>query len=365
VALRSAGLRALAVRFPDAVRRNDYWRQRHPEMVQRAEQNFQQLRLWSNEGEGPPLVFDEEMAPYLSDPFRGTVERRVLAPGETARSLELPAARDALAAAGLGPEEVDLLICCSFLPDQLGVGNAAFLAGALGLRGAAWNLETACSSSLVAFQTACALVEAGRHERVLVVVSCTYSRDVTDTDPLSWVVGDGAAAFVVAEVPAGQGLLGCRTLHTADTCGSMSYEIVADPERGQRLHIVASRAAGRMLRDTAEPYLRACCEGAAQAAGVGLGEIDFFVVNTPTAWYASFAARVLGVPAARTISVYPRYGNIGPVLMPANLYHAAAEGRLRAGQLVLLYSIGSVSSASAAVMRLSDLPLGPPPSPGA
>jgi 3-oxoacyl-[acyl-carrier-protein] synthase-3 len=118
-----------------------------------------------------------------------------------------------------------------------------------------------------------------------------------------------------------------------------------------------------VLRETSALHLRSCCEGAARAAGVALGDIDFFVFNTPTAWFDAFAARVLGVDRSRTISTNKLYGNIGPVWMPANLYHAACDGRVERGDLVMLYAVGSVSSASAVVMRWGDVALGPPPDP--
>lgn len=355
------GLRSLAVNFPRAVRTNDYWRERYPEMV--AGQTDRNLsRVWS-----PPAgmtagesAFVEAMAPYVADPFRGAVARRLLAPGETALSMELPAARAALDAAGLTAGDVDLLIASSFLPDQPGIGNAAFLANALRLRCPAWNIEAACSGALVALEAACALVRAGPYERVLVVVSCAYSKTNPDTDTLSWAIGDGASAFVVGSVPEGEGVLGVKTVHTAERCGAMYYELVPG-EAGPAVVMRAGSDAATALRQTSERALVECCEGAAARAGVALADIDFFVVPTPVAWYASFAARLLGFPLEKTLSTHHLYANTGPVLMPTNLYHAAREGKVRPGSLVMLHTVGIVSNASAAVVRWGDVGLGPPP----
>jgi len=351
----SAGLVSLAVSFPDEVRTNDYFRTKCPELVADAEQRTL-AKVWRKDV-APTDAFALEMLKYVDDPFRGTVERRVLPPGGTALSLEVRAARDALTAAKMSAGDVDLMIVCSFLPDQLGVGNSAFLARELGMKRAAWNMETACSSALVAFQTACGLIRAGQYDNVLVVVSCTYSRFADESDSLAWFLGDGASAFVVSRVPAGEGLLGLHTVHTADTCDTFYYR--HDGETGIKIH--CSAQTGKILHETAEPYLRACCAGAAEDAGVKLSDIDFFVFNTPTAWNHAFAARALGVDASRTISTYPRYGNIGPALVPVNLHQAAAEGKIARGDRVMLYAIGSVSSASAAVIRWGDVALGPLP----
>jgi 3-oxoacyl-[acyl-carrier-protein] synthase-3 len=360
---KGAGVRSLAVSFPRTERTKEYWRKKYPEMIATAEQQTL-AKVWDSAAtKGTPAnAFDAEMAAFVGDPFRGTNRRRVLAPGETALSIELRAAEAALEAASMSAGDVDLMIVHSFLADQIGVGNAAFLSGALGLRGAAWNLETACTSTVVALQTACALVRAGEYKNVLCVVSCTYSRAADEDDSVSWFLGDGAAAFVVSEAPEGQGLLGVKVVNTAVTCGTFYYDLVNEPaERGPRVRMLATPKTGKVLRDTAEPFLIECCEGALAAAGVTLKDIDYFCVNTPTAWFASFVARALGVDRARIEDSHQLYANIGPVLTPVNLHQAAHAGRVKPGSLVLMYAIGSVSSAGAAVVRWGDVALGPMP----
>lgn len=360
----TAGLRSLAIDFPRVLRTNDFWRQRHPEIVRNASERSL-ARLWApTPGRAPSgtEIFDEEMAPYTEDAFRGTVERRVLAPGELVIDVEKRAALAAIKAAGLKPGDIDLLICATFVSDHVGIGHAAFLSRDLELGGTSWNLETACASATEALRTAAALVRAGEHRTVLVVTSCMYSKVSDPKDTLTWFLGDGAAAFVVSEVAEPGAVIGSYFTHTGDTCGSIYYELSDDPTT-PRVCVRSDRASGKLLRENSPRYLRECVAGALVRSQVTLDDIKFFVFNTPTAWYARFAARALGVDPERTISTYPTYANMGPVLMPANLYHAAAEGRIRKGDLVLLYSIGSVSSAGAVVIRWGDVALAPPPAP--
>lgn len=356
---RGAEIKALALGFPEAVRTNSYWHERYPEVVAAAREKTLE-RLWSHRvaDSAAADAFEVAMSPFLADPFRGTVERRVLAEGETPRTLELRAARSALKAAKLSPDQVDLVIAASFLPDQVGVGNATFVAEELGTKGAAFNLESACSSSLVALQTAASLVRAGEYRNVLVVVSCTYSRTTDDTDTLSWTVGDGAAAFVVGPCPAGKGLLGVKALHTGLSCGALSYELEVGADEKPLIRMRATSRAGRALREISEKCLVPCCKGACEAAGVRLDDVKFFVFNSPVAWYTTFCAHALSIDPERTLDTYREYGNVGPVLMPANLHRAASLGRIRPGDLVLLYTVGSVSSAGAAVLRWGDVALG-------
>lgn len=354
----AAGLQALAVAFPQAVRTNDHWREHHPRLVEAAEGSAL-ARLWEHQ-DALTDPFDAAMQRYLQDPFRGSVERRVLGPGESSVTLEVEAARAALLAAALEPDQIDLAIVTSFRPDTIGVGNAAFVARELGLRAPAWNLETACSSSVVALHTASGLVRAGQYRRVLCVSSCTYSRDIADDDSLSWFLADGAGAFVVGEEPEGYGLLAFASQSTTDTCDTWRFDLEGG-ERVPRVRMRSSPDTGRVLRASSTHYLRTTVSAALERAGLRHADVDFFVFNTPTAWFLEFAERALELSPGRALSTYPLYSNIGPALMPANLHHAASTGRIARGDRVLLYSIGSVSTASAAVLRWGDVALGPAP----
>ncbi len=351
----SAAISALAVAFPEHVRTNDYYEKRVPAVVAKARESGLVTPWTNDEGNARTNRFDRAMAPYLADPFQGAKLRHILAPGQTAKDLELQAARAVLAAAGVDPRDVGLMLSTSFLPDTIGIGQSAFVAEQLGLGGTAWNLETACASAIAGLEIASVMVAAGRYQNVLVVLSCTYSRVIDDDNPLSWTTGDGAAAFLVSSAPEGRGLLGARTMHTGATCGSFFYELTNDGGRGPRIQLRAAPEAGRILREMSEVYVRECCEGALKDAGVSLDEIALVVPNTPVAWFAAFVADVLGIDSERVIDGFGWFGNVGPVLLPANLYVAAAQGRLAADDLVLLYGIGSVSSTGAAVIRWSDV----------
>lgn len=358
------GIRSIGVSFPSVVRTNDYYIENYPELFAQAEQKSLARTFSASQSSEFSTEFDREMARYLSDPFRGAVERRVLSPSESPLTLEYRAACDALEAARLGSNDVDLMIVSSLLPENyIAPGNAAYLVNFMGLNSPAWNIESACSSALVALQTACALVQCGDYNNILVVVSSTYSRVVTENDTLSWFVGDAAGAFVVSSLKYNQGILGTKVVDTAQTCGAFIHEIKHDARGNPRVYMRAGKEGGKKIRDTGVRYIITCCEGAAAAAGVTFEEIDFFAFNTPLAWYSSLCANTLGISEERTLNLYPLYGNIGPALPIVNLYHAAKEGKIREDSLVLVYTIGSASTAGATVMRWGDVTLGPAPAP--
>ena len=357
------GIRSLAVSFPSIIRTNDYWRKTFPELVAHASPKRARLHkpAASTFATNGLDIWSQEVKPYLSDPFRGNVERRVLAPGESSLTLESRAAREALAAAKLAPEEVELAIVTSLFSEQIVLGSAAYLVRELELRCPAWNLESTCSSALVALQNACALVQTGEYRNVLVVVSHIGSNSVDEEDTLSWSMGDGAGAFVIDALKANQGILGTKIVHTAATCGAYLHE--ATEARGKPGIRTKTGENASLLAETSVDFVRTCCEGAVAAAGLTLAQIDFFAFNTPTAWYAKVCTRALGVEPERTINLYPRYANIGPVLPIANLYHAAIEGKIRENDLVLVYTNGAGSTAAASVMRWGNVAPGPVPAP--
>jgi 3-oxoacyl-[acyl-carrier-protein] synthase-3 len=360
---QAVGIRSIALTFPSIVRTNDYWQNKYPNLVNVAEQKALARLFSASNSNEKTCEFDQEMIPYMSDPFRGATERRILAADESSMTLEKRVAFDAIAAAEMSPDELDLMIVTSLFPERIAPGNASFLVGEMGLRCPAWNLESTCSSALVALQTANALVQTGAYRNVLVVISCIYSRFVDEDDTLSWFMGDGAGAFVVSALKPNQGVLGTKIVHTAATCGAFFNELTLDAQGNPRMRIQNGKNASQQIRGTGVEFVRACSLGAVEAAGVSLDDIQFFAFNTPTAWYANLCVRALDIDPDRTINLYPQYANIGPVLPIANMYYGAQTGKVKENDLVLVYTIGSASTAVATVMRWGDVKLGPVPAP--
>ncbi len=354
------GIKSLALSLPNTKRTNDYYREKYPELIAQSEQKSL-AKLFSLANSTPSNEFDLKMLPYLQDPFRGTVERWVLGADESSLMLQERAARDALDAANLTPKDVDLMLVASIWPEQIGFGDAAFLARQLGLEGAAWNIDAACGVTPIALQTACALVRSGDYRNVLVVISCSYSRFFGEDDTLSWFMSDGVGAFVVSSLAPNQGILGTKTIHTAALCDIFFAKLTEDEQGNPRVQMRMDRSANKAIRETAVGQLQTCCDGAIAAAGVTIDQVDFFIFNTSTAWAASFCTELLGIDIERTINLYPQYANIGPVITVANLYYATQLNKIHENDLVLIYSLGAAGVASASVMRWGNVGLGAVP----
>lgn len=357
------GIRSLAVSFPSIIRTNDYWQQKYPEMIISQPKRNRRNRLVVSSTEDSGLdIWSQEVASYLSDPFRGSVERRVLAEDESTLEVQCQAAIEALTAAKLDVEKIDVVIVASLFADSLAMENTAQLGQKLGLNCPVWNLESTCSSALVALQNARALIQTGEYNNALVIISHFGSNTVRETDTLAWSMGDGAGAFVVGQVKPDRGVLASKIVSTANTYGAYHHQLEID-ELGKPRILTQTGENASSLAETAVDCVRNCCKEAAIKAGVSLTEIDFFAFNTPTAWYANVCARALGIEPERTLNLYPYYGNIGVVFPLANLYHAVKEGKIEENSLVLVYTNGASATAAATIMRWGDVALGKEPAP--
>jgi 3-oxoacyl-[acyl-carrier-protein] synthase III/acyl carrier protein len=356
------GIRSLAVSFPSIIRTNEYWQEKYPELFAQVKPRTARVSRSASPTNNQLDIWSQAVAPYLLDPFRGNVERRVLAKDESSMTLEYRAAKEALEVAKLSPVEVELMIVASLVPEHIGSGNASYLAQQLELQCPAWNLESTCSSALVALQNAHALIQTGAYRIVLVVVSHIGSNSVDEEDTLSWSMGDGAGAFVVDLLKPSQGILSTKIVSTAKTHNAYLHELVTDRQGKPWIRTRTGENAS-MLAETAVDFVRECCQNAVNAAGVTLNEINFFAFNTPTAWYADVCIQALGINPERTINLYPRYANIGPVFSIANLYHAVLDGKIRENDLVLVYTKGAAATAAATVMCWGEVTIGQAPAP--
>ncbi|MCK6503526.1 hypothetical protein L6R53_09035 [Myxococcota bacterium] len=357
----AAGITALSVYHPKTIRRNGWWRHHAPSFVAALEGRAAS-QVW--EGDGPANPWQAAMAPYLEDVFRGTTARRVMAPGETAHDMEEIVTRRLLDAAGLRPEDIDLVLVSCLFPDQYVLGDAIGLAERVGFSCPCVNVESACGVAVADLGMAAAMVETGRVRRVLIVTACTYSRSADADNPMSLTSGDGAAAMLVSQVPDGYGLRSWKSYTTLESARAFDYAIEPDPVQRYMLKMLPTREAGRALEACSLKYLPLCCGEALRQAGLRPQDLRFAALTTPTAWFADFACRVLGLPADKVVDTYPRTANTGPVLMPQNLYEGARQGRFGPGDDVLLFTLGSMSTSGAAVVRMADLVLAPAPDEG-
>jgi len=302
------------------------------------------------------VVTNDELSQYVDTSNEwimertGIRERRIAAPEEALSDLALPAARDALAQAGLQGSDVDLLIVATVTPDMAFPSTAAILADALGaVDAAAYDLSAGCTGFMYALAQAYGMLAAGLAKRALVVGGDVLSR-ILDWDDRSTVVlfGDGAGAVVLEIVPE-QGFLGFEL--GADGGGGANLwlpgsgsRIFEEPDRLVKMNgREVFKFATRVLVQSAEDLLAKC--------DVSIDDVDVYVPHQANVRIIDHATRKLGVPSDRVVINVDRYGNTSSGSIPLALADAAADGRLRPGRLVLMTGMGAGLTWGSALMR--------------
>ncbi len=359
---QAVGIRAIAVNFPESVRTNDYWKKNYPGLLAELDRKNQNLRLFDNDAQ-ENSNWVQAVKPYREDIFRGALERRVLGENQTSISIECGAIEKVLQARKLAASDVDLLISCAMFPEELVIGNATSIAKNLGFRGVAWNLNATCGGALLALENAVALIRDKRFKRVLVSLSCNYSKHVEYTNSFSFTLGDGAAAFIVEKLEEGQGLLHSYSTNTYDTCGVIYPRFTVDKMGTPKVLVTVNKETVKDVTSLLIKYFQQCCQKVLSESGMKVGDIDYFIFYSPTAGYVDFCALELNIPKNKIIDIFPQYANISVVSAIAALYHAAALKKIRKDDLVMIYSHGFSGSSVASIIRWGDVALGPAPTP--
>lgn len=308
----------------------------------------------------PPEI-SEAMRRAGGDPFQGAVVRHVIGDDALTSDMEVEAARRALHASGTSPSEVDVLMVHSLTPDLLYPSNAPAVQDKCGLtRASAWAFDAGCASSVLGLDMAAGLVRGGVARRVLLVCSGAPSRTVAPSDPAAPIFGDGAAALVIGEVPAGRGLLGAYQRTDGAFRDAATTLVVAHgrPERAWFKHEGAIRyasldpARGRESGVRQIEFCREACEHALERAGLSLDDVALFTGAQTVGWQPDVLCRGVGLPVERCFETFAEVGNLGAVTMPFNVERALATGRVQRGDVVLAYTPGAGFTSAAAVLRL-------------
>ena len=283
----------------------------------------------------------------------GIRERRIASEQEALTDIALPAARDALADAGVDAADIDLLVCATVTPDMMFPTSSALLADTLGMpKAAAYDLLAGCTGFVYAIAQAYAMVAAGLSQRALVVGGDVLSKILDWGDRSTLVLfGDGAGAVVLEPVDRG---------------GFLGFELGADGGGGEHLWLPGSgsrhfddpdshvkmngrevfRFATRVMVSSAEAILETC--------GKTIDDVDVYVPHQANVRIIDHAVRKLGVAPEKVVVNVDRYGNTSAGSIPLALAEAREQGRLRGGELVLMTGMGAGLTWGSALIEWND-----------
>src|SRR5437764_112111 len=276
----------------------------------------------------------------------GIRERRIAGEDEALSDMALPAARTALAKAGVDPADLDLVIVATVTPDMAFPATAAIMADELGATdAAAYDLSAGCTGFMYAVAQAYGMLAGGICRRALVVGGDVLSKIVDWSDRTTCIVfGDGAGAVVMERVGEG-GFLGFEL--GADGSGGPQLYLPAGGSRApttaetvaERLHYVKMN--GREVFKFATRVLVSSAQDLLDECGVCVEDVDVYIPHQANVRIMNHAVGKLGIPPERMVVNVDRYGNTSSGSIPLALADADAEGRLHQGDLVLMTGMGA------------------------
>jgi 3-oxoacyl-[acyl-carrier-protein] synthase-3 len=288
----------------------------------------------------------------------GIRERRYAHPGETSASMGAEASRQALAAAGVGPADVDLIVCATVTPDLMCPATACLIQAALGCRPIpAFDLGAACSGFVYALSVAQQYVRTGASRAALVVGAEVLSRVSDFADRNTCILfGDGAGAVVLTPGERGTGIHKVRLF--ADGARQELIQVPSmvtpnpPPGPGTLPQLRFLRMHGREVFKFAVYTLIELIEQA-QKDCVELGrELSLIVPHQVNVRIIDAALEALGMPAGRVVVNLDKYGNTSAASVPLALDEAVRTGRAKPGDTVLLAAFGGGLTWSSALLTL-------------
>ncbi len=288
--------------------------------------------------------FDLEKRMDTSDAWireRTGIERRhIAAEGETTVDLAEHAARHALDAAGLRPQDVDFIAFGTTTPDLVFPNCGVLLQSRLGCRGGpAFSVETACSGFMYALSIADKYVRCGEVKRALVIGSETLSR-ITDWSDRSTAIlfADGAGAVVLtpSEEP---GILSTH-LHADGHYKDMLYCGSGVSKGFGPDYKLAISMVGSEVFKSAVTLLGKAVDEALAANGLDRSAIQWLVPHQANLRIIQAIAKKLKLPMERVILTVQDQGNTSAASVPLALDKAVRDGRIARGDLLLLEAFG-------------------------
>ncbi|MGQ9729960.1 MAG: beta-ketoacyl-ACP synthase III [Candidatus Zipacnadales bacterium] len=287
----------------------------------------------------------------------GIRERHLAAEDQATSDLCNRAAQACLADAGVSPEQIDLIIVATVTPDMMFPATACLVQRDLGAtNAAAFDLVLGCTGFVAGLATGAQFIATRACKHVLVIGADTLSR-ITDWQDRSTCVlfGDGAGAVLLGPGEPGTGLLSFSMVnngHASDLLtlpAGGSREPVSVETIQARRHFIHME--GKELFRLAVEGIPIVAEAALRKAGLRPADIDHLVMHQANVRIIEAAAKRLRLSEEKVVVTIDRHGNTSAASMPLALDVLRAQGRLSAGDLVLLVGFGAGFALAAAVVR--------------
>ena len=305
--------------------------------------------------------FDLEKMVDTSDEWivarTGIRERRIASEGEYTSTFAALAAQRALEAAGVAPEELDLIVVGTLTPDFPFPATACIVQQIIKAPNAfCFDLSAACSGFIYALATAEKYILSGQVKKALVIGAEVLSRIVDWTDRNTCLLfGDGAGAVVLEAVEGENGILSTH-MHSDGNYWEILYQKGAgsrNPATQQNLddRLVYLTMQGNEVFKLAVRAMGEVAQEALSANGLTPEDVSLFIPHQANQRIVDSIGKRLGITGERVFVNLDRYGNTSAASIPIALDEAVRAGRLKEGDILLLDAFGGGLTWGASLIR--------------
>ena len=288
----------------------------------------------------------------------GIKTRHKLAPGLGVSDICTAAAKKCLAARGIGPNEVEVIIVGTVTPDMMFPSTACLVQNKIGASNC-WGFDVSggCSGFVYALQAGVKMVESGAYSKVLVCGADANTRMTDYTDRTTCVLfGDGGGAVLLE--PAAEGEIGfIDSLNEIDGSGGVSLNLKGGGSLNPSTHETVDKKWHYIYQDGPAVYkfaVRKMAEATEKLLarnGVSGAELGCFIPHQANLRIITSTAERLGLAPDRVVINIEKYGNTSAGTLPLAMETAVEEGKLKKGDLVLLAAVGAGFTVGTVLLR--------------
>ena len=278
----------------------------------------------------------------------GIRERRIAAEDETVATMGFEAAKNAIEAAQINPQDIELIIVATTSHSHAYPSAACQVQGLLNIDDAiSFDLAAACTGFVYALSVADQFIRAGKVKKALVIGSDLNSRKLDETDRSTVVLfGDGAGA-VILEASEQEGIISTHLHASADKNNAL---VLAQPERGiEKSGYIEMQ--GNETFKLAVRELSNVVEETLSANNLDKKDLDWLVPHQANLRIITATAKKLEMDMSQVVVTLDKYANNSAATVPVALDEAIRDGRIQRGQLLLLEAFGGGWTWGSALVR--------------
>lgn len=278
----------------------------------------------------------------------GIRERRIAAADETVATMGFEAAKNAIEAAQINPQDIELIIVATTSNSHAYPSAACQVQGLLNIDDAiSFDLAAACTGFVYALSVADQFIRAGKVKKALVIGSDLNSRKLDETDRSTVVLfGDGAGA-VILEASEQEGIISTHLHASADKNNAL---VLAQPERGVEKSGYIEMQGNETFK-LAVRELSNVVEETLLANNLDKKDLDWLVPHQANLRIITATAKKLEMEMSQVVVTLDKYANNSAATVPVALDEAVRDGRIQRGQLLLLEAFGGGWTWGSALVR--------------